>query len=473
MSQWTIRKRLAAGLSVILFLSVSLAGYCALVMRPAASAMAELARDHLPEIALSTAFEREILNARIHFIYHVTIQKPGALDAGWRRFQNARELMAKLSAQVAASEALGSLRRPTADLRDDLDRYEIVLRRILDVVEKRRDSGPAFTQLIAEWADSGGRVVNAAGELNRRCTAFADASARNHSSTLHRAATWSWLACGLGLFSSLAVGWLLNRGIDRVLRRIVADLNAAVQQICGASRQVATSSRLLAEGASRQASSLEETSASTGEISSVAENNSVQAGAAAELVSNSLQRFNEADAVLEKMVAAITEIRRQSESVSNIIKAIDGIAFQTNILALNAAVEAARAGEAGMGFAVVADEVRNLAQRSARSAGDTASLIERSLATAVAGNRRVDEVVQAIRTITAEASHVKTLVDGVNQHSREQTRGIRQIARALDAVGQVTQANAAGAQQIAAASAEFDAQADAVRGIVAQLNRLL
>ena len=47
------------------------------------------------------------------------------------------------------------------------------------------------------------------------------------------------------------------------------------------------------------------------------------------------------------------------------MKAIDQIAFQTNILALNAAVEAARAGEQGRGFAVVATEVRSLAQRAA------------------------------------------------------------------------------------------------------------
>jgi len=41
--------------------------------------MSELAQAQLPELALATAFERDMLNARIFFIYHVTIQKPGAL----------------------------------------------------------------------------------------------------------------------------------------------------------------------------------------------------------------------------------------------------------------------------------------------------------------------------------------------------------------------------------------------------------
>lgn len=49
---------------------------------------------------------------------------------------------------------------------------------------------------------------------------------------------------------------------------------------------------------------------------------------------------------------------------SPIVKAIEGISFQTSILSINASIEAAHAGDAGAGFDIVAKEVRELASKS-------------------------------------------------------------------------------------------------------------
>jgi methyl-accepting chemotaxis protein len=116
-------------------------------------------------------------------------------------------------------------------------------------------------------------------------------------------------------------------------------------------------------------------------------------------------------------------IQDSSNKISKIIKVIDEIAFQTNILALNAAVEAARAGEAGMGFAVVADEVRNLAQRCARAASDTTSLIEDSIQRTKEGAGRLQDVTRSIDGITESTAAIRITVEQVYAGSREQAGG--------------------------------------------------
>ena len=275
---------------------------------------------------------------------------------------------------------------------------------------------------------------------------------------------------------SLVVGGVVLAIIRQTtghLRRAVSELSEGAVQVAGAAAQVSSSSQSLAQGASRQAASLEETAVASSQVNEMTGMNTEKTRAAADLAMQSQQRFAGTNQSLDQMVVAIGEISASSGKISKIIKVIDEIAFQTNILALNAAVEAARAGDAGMGFAVVADEVRNLAQRCAEAAKDTASLIEESITRSNDGRAKVDQVASAIRVITGESVKVKALVDEVNLSSQQQARGFEQIARTISEMEKTTQTTAASAEESASAAEELNAQSETLKNVVVRLNSMV
>ena len=79
----------------------------------------------------------------------------------------------------------------------------------------------------------------------------------------------------------------------------------------------------------------------------------------------------------------------------------------------------------------------------------------------------------AIRGITDSASKVKSLVDEVNEASKQQTQGIGEVAAAVVQVSRVTQTAAASAEESAAAAQELSAQSNTVPDLVQQLEALV
>jgi methyl-accepting chemotaxis protein len=163
---------------------------------------------------------------------------------------------------------------------------------------------------------------------------------------------------------------------------------------------------------------------------------------------------------------AMDEISATSKDIGKVIKAIDDIAFQTNILALNAAVEAARAGSAGKGFAVVADEVRNLSQKSAEAAKNTTGLIESAISAVGKGTDVVNRTSAGFNDVAMKASQIQEIVENIATQTQNEAASIEQISIGIDQVSSVVQMNSATSEESAAASEELSSQAVSLNNLI-------
>ena len=473
MSNWTIGKKVSAQLLAILVQALCVSCFGLWISVRTSHKLDVVSSQYLPVAETAGQIEREVLNARIHFIYFVTVQKKGSLEKGWDRFHSAEKEFPKLQQLVAQSEIFAAARPEVEQLGRDIDSYKPVLERIIAVVERNENHGPEFDALLSEWARLGGAMVDSAGRLSRTANQGTNESALQAAVWLHRAAWILAAACSIALFTGVILSLFASRQITRVLQPLAVKLAESAEQVARASAQVSSSSQSLAQGASQQAASIEETAVSVREITALNHKNTQRADALVDTMKEVGAASRAKDAQMDELVVWVGAAHESGQKVAKIIKVIDEIAFQTNILALNAAVEAARAGEAGSGFAVVAGEVRNLAGRSAEAARKTAELIQESVSGSEQGRETVIKCQQAGASTTQLGRRVAQLATELSGATTEQARGIDHIEQVLVRIETTTQGTAASAEESASASKELDAQAEAMRNLVSQLTELV
>ncbi|HRK40200.1 MAG TPA: methyl-accepting chemotaxis protein [Burkholderiaceae bacterium] len=301
--------------------------------------------------------------------------------------------------------------------------------------------------------------------------------------------TWIWWLLGKPLYYILAKANRIAAGdlsemmavkhsgvmgqLERALaqmslnvRTVVRDIRHEVGNLRGGTKEIALGNEDMSQRVEAQGSKLEQTAASMEEINGTVKQTSDVTAEGAALATEMLSMARRSHDSVQAVTSTMNGISDSSRRIADIIKVIEGVAFQTNILALNAAVEAARAGEAGRGFAVVAAEVRALAQRTTNAAKEIRQLIEESTQRVNDGSKRAAEALARVDESMEAVNRVATMLDGIRLAASEQLQGTSQIAQTLAHMDDITQQNAAMVEELAAASRSLDDQVDVVHNSI-------
>ncbi|MFQ3580050.1 MAG: methyl-accepting chemotaxis protein [Bacteroidales bacterium] len=249
-------------------------------------------------------------------------------------------------------------------------------------------------------------------------------------------------------------------GMRLKLSEIITNVKTSAEQIAGASEQVSSASQQLSsgsqqinisaqtvsQGANEQAASTEQISSSMEEMVSNIQQNTDNARQTEKIAIQTAEN-------IRKVVASQQDTYRKTKEISDKIKIVNDIAFQTNILALNAAVEAARAGEHGKGFAVVAAEVRKLAERSKVAADEIETLARTNLLAA-------DDSFKMLSDIVPQIEKTSNLVQEITAASIEMNSGANQVNNALQQLNAGTQQNVAVSEELSSGSEELASTAE-------------
>lgn len=235
--------------------------------------------------------------------------------------------------------------------------------------------------------------------------------------------------------------------------QIASEAASSIEEMIASVKEITESLEFLSSSSEETASSLSEISASVKEVENSA-NESVEIAekVVLEASQKGLESVNTANKGMEDIRDSVTSLSqvinnlgKRSEEIGKILNVIDDVTEQTNLLALNAAILAAQAGEYGKGFSVVADEIKSLAERTASSTDEIASLIEavqeEVSASVEMAKRGADSVEKGIKLFKEVNNALMSIIESsrlssdkakiIQRATSEQTRAVKQITEAV------------------------------------------
>ena len=162
------------------------------------------------------------------------------------------------------------------------------------------------------------------------------------------------------------------------------------------------------------------------------------------------QCIQEANLRMSSLTTAMDDISSNAQEITKIAKAIEDIAFQTNILAINASVEAARAGEAGKGFAVVANEVKQLAAKSAEAAQNATEMVTSTKDIIQTGVELTADTAGSFSAISSVSDQISAISDTLVTAVNSQQNALSLMDERIEAISEIadrTLQNAGGMEQ--------------------------